>query len=328
MTAAILAVLVALGLGFGGRWLPAFDAFAHFRAHLAVLGLALGCVAFGLRRVVAGVLVLGASGISALTVAPYLLPNEAPRAPDAPGPSYTLLQMNLLYRASDPDEAIRRIAEARPDVITVEELTPRWTKRLEILSDTYPYRFYCGDPGRDWLDAGILSRRPFVEGDEGVCDRDRAFVARQVDFNGVPVTIAAHHQLWPWPWGQWRRLEGLEPKLRQLSGPVLMAGDFNAAPWSALIAAYAETANLQVVEGIGPTWRQEDLPSWSALWNSGLAIDNVLHSPDVTIREVHRLAPTTSDHLPVLVTFTVQPPPSAPDAAVAGLSGPAVHIEP
>lgn len=316
---ALLALpVVAIALGFGGAWLRPLDSFSHFRAHLAVLSVLLGLLALARRHWIAGGATLAAGLAAAVSVAPFLVPasEREPASPDAA--SYTLLQMNLLYKASDRAEALRRIAETRPDVVTVQELTPEWVDTFAAISDSYPHRFICREPGPEGrIDAGILSRRPFL--DEGVCDPASAFAARRVDFNGTGVTVVAHHQLWPWPAGQWRRLDRLADRLAQLPGPILLGADFNAAPWSAFVGRYETLLGARAVQGIGPTWGPMPGLDPLARW-LGLPIDNVLASDGVQILSTERLLATTSDHLPVLVRFGLtRPEPPANEPMTAGL---------
>lgn len=316
----LLACALALVAGFGGPLFAPLDSLSHFRVHLGVLVLmlALGALALRLRVAsLAGALV----AVAALATSLPYMPGFAPAsAAGAQGPGYTLLQMNLLYKADDRADAIRRIGEARPDIVTVQETTAEWVATFEALRDTYPHQFFCREGNR--IDAGILSRRPFLA--DGFCDARNALAAQSVDFNGRTVTVVSHHQLWPWPAGQWRRLGRIEPTLDALPGPILLGGDFNAVPWSAIVRRYEAALGVEAVRGIGPTWGPVPGVDALARW-FGLPIDNVLHSPEIEILSAERLQATTSDHLPVLVRF-VLPVPSGvpePETAMAGLSAPA-----
>lgn len=309
----VCAVLV-LALGFLGRWAQPFDTLSHFRAHLAFGVLLLSALALFLGHWASGAMGLIAAGLALYTVAPFVLPMRA--APADGGPTYTLLQMNLLWNAGDHAKAIRRIADAQPDIVTLQELTAEWREALRPLEAAYPYQAICLEADGFHGDSAILSRRPFVEGAEPVCDVGDSLAAARIDFDGVAVTIASHHQLWPWPRSQWRRLASVHDKLAALPAPLLLAGDFNAVGWSAFLQAYAETTGTRVVRGVGPTWMLEGLPTEAARI-VGLGIDNLLASPTITIRSVERPAATDSDHLPVLVRFSVGSPDNAPSAAVA-----------
>ncbi len=234
------------------------------------------------------------AGAALVSVAPYVLPMRA--VPAGPGaPSYTLLQMNLLWDAEDLGEAIRRITDARPDIVTLQELTGEWRRSLAVLEATYPYQAVCLEADGFKGDSAILSRRPFVEGTAPLCDVGDSLAAARIDLDGAAVTIASHHQLWPWPRGQWRRLSSVRPSLQGLPAPLILAGDFNAVGWSAFLDAYAKATGTRVVRGVGPTWMLDGVPTELARI-AGLGIDNILASPAVTIPQRraatrHRVGP-------------------------------------
>lgn len=308
LAAGLAAAIVA---GFLGDVLPAFDTVGQFRAHLSLALAVLAVVLLFARQGRAGFGALAVAALGLYSVQPFVLPTGIAAANAAPGaPRYTLLQMNLRFDAPDRTRALGVIAERRPDVVTAQEMTPEWKADFERLRGAYPYQFYCAEP-LDRGDTAILSRRPFDEsaagraGGRALCSDDRQLAARTVDFNGLPVTIGSQHLGWPWPWHQQRKLERIGPMLATLRDPVIVAGDFNSAPWSASVRRYAAASHTRVLAGIGPTWIASLLPP--ALARSiGLPIDNVLVSDGIEVLGVERLAPTTSDHMPVLVTFTMR----------------------
>ena len=314
LTAGTLVVLTMLACGFFGAVVPFFDTMAQFRAHFSILLMVAGLALILVRpRLLGGIAVLaGLAGF--ILVVPYLLPGApAPlvAVSDAsnavPAARYTLLQMNLRKDASDKASAIRLIGALSPDVLTLEEASAPWERVLAPLSQLYPYRYGCTSPNA-FNDALILSKRPFVAGDPGECSGDHRFARRSVDFNGTAVEIVAQHLRWPWPGSQWRQIENTtRPQLeilKTLDRPVLLAGDFNSAPWSAAIKRYAELGGLTVVDGIGPSWFFNPFTPWIAPY-AGLPIDNVMHSGAIKIISVERQAATDSDHLPILVTFAL-----------------------
>lgn len=304
LTLLALLCLAALALGFLGEVSRVLDSLSHFRAHLAVLALFLGLLALPLGRfVLAGASI--AAGLAALASVLPMLQVERTNAPN--GAVYSLLQMNLRWDATRPEEAIRRIAEAQADIVTLQEMTPDWRARLAPLQERYPYQVHC--PGADGFlgDSALLSRRPFVQGSEPVCDERNSFAEARIDFNGIAVSIASHHQLWPWPAGQWRRLDRLRATLEQLPAPVLIVGDFNAAPWSAFVQTYADLTDARVVAGIGPVWAPVAVPD-VVRRTIGLPLNNVVASRAISLVSVARLESTSSDHLPLLLRFTLEAP--------------------
>ena len=302
LSALTLVAALALLAGFFGDVVPFFDSLAHFRAHLAVLLLLTGMLLMATRAVATGLAAGILGGLGLLTVAPFMFP--APLPPEGgPAATYTLLQMNLRWDTDDRAEALRLVGRLSPDVITLEETSDGWRPLLASLAGRYPYRFDCGGPAT-FGNLTLLSRRNFVSGDAGICDAKDGFLSRTVDFNGTPVTIAVQHLRWPWPGRQWRQIERLRDRLAAIAAPTLIAGDFNAAPWSAALGRYAALSGTRIVPHVGPTWLPLPLTPWLAAY-AGLPIDNVLVTDGIDIAGVERAEATGSDHLPVLVTFAV-----------------------
>ncbi|WP_019996440.1 endonuclease/exonuclease/phosphatase family protein [Aureimonas ureilytica] len=286
--------------GFFGARVHPFDSVAHFRLLLSIALVLLAFVALGTRAWLAMGVALGFAGLGFAFTLPWLLPGRAQPAREGQ-PSYTLLQMNLRYDAADKAGALRRIGEARPDVVTLQEVTDEWRETFGLLAETYPFQTYCGlKEDRDGI--AILSRRPFVG--EALCQPRNGRVTQGVDLNGRVLAVTSLHLDWPWPRHQWRQIRGIGDTLRRADGPSLLGGDFNAAPWSAAVGTVAENNGLRVVGGIGPTWLTM---RFSELWPRwlGLPLDQLLASSDVIVDEVHVLERTSSDHLPVLLRFSL-----------------------
>ena len=304
-----IALLAAVGLGFGilagffGDRVYLFDTAAQFRTHAAVLLFVVAFVLVWSRLWAAALASIVASLLGLATVYPYMLPLPATSIAAAHAPRYTLLQMNLRYNAPDKAAALRLIGTLSPDVVTLQEMTDAWKLSFETIAARYPYQFFCARPaGED--DTAILSRRPFAEDDNGICDPVAGFAAKRIDFNGLQVIIGSQHLRWPWPGRQWRQIESLAPTLARLGDPLIIAGDFNAAPWSAAVRTMAANSGTRITAGIGPTWFLKILPPIFARL-VGLPLDNVLTSAGIEVIDIHRAEATTSDHLPVLLTFTL-----------------------
>ncbi|RFC65196.1 AP endonuclease [Fulvimarina endophytica] len=335
LAATLCALLLLAGL-MGGLAAP-LDSFSHFRPYLAVLAIVAGfvglCLGHGLGRWVAlGAMAVGIA--SAVTVAPFLgvlspsltnrlhgfavfapiaEPDEAARAREL-----SLLQLNVLY-SSDPAAGLAAIRRANTDFVTLEEVAWRWPAALETLSDLYPHRAACG-AHRGGESVVILSKYPFTG--EAVCMPDQRFGAREVDLGeGRRMTVAVQHLFWPWPRGQNRQIAQLSKTLgaiKERGTPLIVGGDFNAAPWSAAMRTFAAKSGTRPVPSIGPSFAPRALPD-IAKSSVGLLIDNVLVSPDVAVLSAQTLPPVGSDHLPVLVRFTLPGSPTPGTKAETGM---------
>ena len=308
--AAVMLLSLPLVGGFFGSWHPAFDSLAHFRVHLAavLMSAALPLVLSSFRIQALAALALGAGAIA--TVAGPYAPagaGTARAALHADGPQravYRLLQMNLRFDNSDPGSVLSLIGRERPDVITLEEVSDIWREKLALLDSAYPYRVVC--PSSNGVGGvAILSRRPLGNGSEGNCQRDGSLAMMTVDFGGQEVGIGALHLHWPWPFDQSQQIDGLATPLGSIGETALLAGDLNAVSWSAAVARVAQAGTMTLVPGIGPTWLHHSLPD--ALRPAGLPIDHVFAKGGVIVHSARTLEPAGSDHLPVLVEFSLLP---------------------
>ncbi len=103
-----------------------------------------------------------------------------------------------------------------------------------------------------------------------------------------------------------------------LGDDAIMAGDCNAAPWSAAVRHLAAQGGMTVMPSVGPTWLWRRLPD--TLRFAGLPIDQVFSKGGVTVRSMRKLAPAGSDHLPILVEFSVPAKKQQDDSKTATAS--------
>ncbi|MBP0616420.1 endonuclease/exonuclease/phosphatase family protein [Jiella mangrovi] len=311
----------ALVCGFFGQTVPFFDSLGQFRAHLTVALFAVALLLLSLRRVLAAILAAAVAAYAVLSVSAFIVPRPAEPPSDpavataASGPRgpLTLLQMNLRYDA-DPAPAIAMITRLDPDIVTLQEINRRWADALGPLRSKYAHDASCG-VGDFKGGLAILSKIPFGE-DDAICRAEDGFLSRRLDLGqGTGLTVVSEHLVWPWPYRQKRQIARLTTVLPDLKKPLLVAGDFNAAPWSATVQRYADLSATTPAPGIGPTWLTTRLPGALRPF-LGLPIDNILSSEGVRLHGVTRQAATASDHLPLLVKFDVpQGPTGAKDPA-------------
>ncbi|TGQ46780.1 AP endonuclease [Mesorhizobium sp. M00.F.Ca.ET.216.01.1.1] len=307
---AMMAISAALVAGFFGALHPAFDSFAHFRAHFAVLmalcALPLLATSFRLQAAAALLFAVAAFATTSNELPfPRLWPVQAAyEAKLGDQAVYRLLQMNLRFNNPTPEKVLSLIGRTQPDVITLDEVSGMWTEKLGLLSSAYPYRILCPYPN-GVFGVALLSRRPFAAGTEPRCDPRGAMAIATVDFGGTGVDVAAIHLSWPWPFEQSWQIGELAEPLTSLGETAIMAGDCNAVPWSAAIRRVASLGGLTVMPSAGPTWLHLKLPDF--LRFAGLPIDQVFSKGAILIHSASKLESTGSDHLPVMVEFSLRP---------------------
>ena len=301
--AALLAVAglgATLAFGYLGRLHPAFDSFSHLRLHLAGLLVVAVPVLIVLRLRIAALLALI---IGVAVPLQTLSPPGTAQGVAGAGATYRLVHLNLRYDNATPQAVLSMIGAARADVLALTEVSDFWRDWLALTGAAYPYRLIC-EPPTPIGGVAILSRRPFAEGGEPTCGNAGAFVRAPVDFGGRTVEIAALHMGWPWPFEHPWQLRMLEPLMAEIGADAIITGDLNAVPWSHAARRLATAANASILGGIGPTWLDRRLPGALTRW-IGLPIDNVMTKGNVAIRSHGTLADVGSDHLPVVVEFSV-----------------------
>ncbi|MGY6708340.1 MAG: endonuclease/exonuclease/phosphatase family protein [Rhizobiaceae bacterium] len=308
--------LVCLGLagalvaGFFGHLHPALDSVSHFRMHLVVLAALTGGVLLILRHPAIGVVLLALAGaVTGLTwqgVAPEAAEQRLTTLPPyGERAAYRILHLNLRYNNPTPEKVLSLIGRTRPDILALTEVSDMWRERLEIIAHAYPHSIICPPPSRIG-GVAILSRRPFAAGGEPQCHERCALAIAQIDFSGETLNVAALHLGWPWPFDQPRALPRVTRQLAGLRGPGIVAGDFNAAPWSWTVRHVARTSGFRVVEGVGPTWLFLSMPDWLRR-GVGLPIDHLMAKGGVIPHAIDRRGDAGSDHLPILMEFSLPP---------------------
>lgn len=298
-----VAISVPLVLGLFGAVHPALDSLAHFRLHLAA--------AMGLAALPLLFTSLWREGLMALTFAAAIAATamtgrtggaNAADSGEQAAMTFSLVQFNTRFNNADPKALVRLLAREQPDIVTLQEVSAEMRNWLERTSGTYAYQHYC-ESGRIIGGAAILSRRPWAAHREPHCAENGYTALAAVDLAGTAVDVAAIHLHWPWPYGQPAQIERMEPLLGSLGAHTLIAGDFNATPWSAAMRAIATASRADVLSP-GPTWLSPALPQ-ALRPMIGLPIDHMLVKGITPLEPPRRLGDASSDHLPVTLRFSV-----------------------
>lgn len=228
--------------------------------------------------------------------------------------SLVVLSINAELGGADAAALVKLVRERRVDLLAVEEYTPQLARRLTAagLDNVLPHR--VARPRDRAAGSAIYSSYPLQEAGTLPGTRFSMPVAA-VDLgagNGSVLRVAAVHALAPVGngLGQWRSdlvaAAGADPG----SGPLLLAGDFNATydhrEFRALLGGTGGRPLLDVAASLGsrlvPTWpmRGYHLP--------GIALDHLVTSPDIRASgySVDRLEGT--DHAAVSATLNIRVP--------------------
>lgn len=238
-------------------------------------------------------------------------------AAEAAGRPVSLVAMSINAELGDADAAgiVDLVREQHVDLLAVEEYTPQLSRRLTAagLDGLLPHRVAHPRDGAGGTaiysslslkDGGVLPATQFTM---PVASLDLA------DGSGAALRVVAVHTLAPVgdALGQWRRDLATVATADSGSGPLLLAGDFNATydhrEFRALLAGQGGGRTLvDVAASLGsrlvPTWpmRGYRLP--------GITLDHLVTSRDITASgySVHRIEGT--DHAAVVATLRIPVP--------------------
>ncbi len=219
------------------------------------------------------------------------------RAAAADAPSLSVYSANLWVYNRNSDSIARSIQQADADILVLVELGPEARARADQLFAGYPHRLYAGLRGHPSQSA-IISRYPLmaIEG-----PRHRETVAAVAYTPLGPINVVGVHLTRPWPYqlpdAQAEQVQQLARLRAQLSGPVIMAGDFNAISSGRIGRLVKSTMGVTPAPGWPGTWPGK-LPG--AL---GMTLDQVWFSDDLVLQSRHLATDTGSDHRPVLTHF-------------------------
>jgi endonuclease/exonuclease/phosphatase (EEP) superfamily protein YafD len=238
---------------------------------------------------------------SQLTSAP-----PAARAPEASGErSLRLLVYNVYYENRTLDTVVAEVRRHDPDIVFLMEYSYDVQRQIESSFADYPYRLI--EPSRFTMGLALFSRIPIDSAEVYRAEATRIpiFQAR-LRAGGRPFTLVGGH---PWPpqpqWGQLHRDQMLEiiRVAEAAAGPLIVAGDFNAAPWSHTMLLLAERAAVRQVR------QPPDLTkTWHLLPRVGLPLDHVLVSDEWRLLSYQYGAPAGSDHVPLIVELHLPEP--------------------
>jgi endonuclease/exonuclease/phosphatase (EEP) superfamily protein YafD len=299
-----LAVVVCVFsfVGLGAWLLLPLDLFNHFRLqYSACLVLCILILLFDRKLKLATTCTL----ILALNLS-QIIPMYFARvqAQELTGKTIAVLDMNLWLCNDDQQAVLNCIKVSKPDVVTVQELTPRWLAVLQSGLNEYPYRKFVSR--EDGFGIGTFSKLPLSDATSCVEVAGRCHVLlTTVEIGSRPLTIVNTHTLPPMYLGAAEldmKIVDEIARLRQQGGQnVIVIGDLNSSPWSFIFQHLLQTADLKDTEtGYGPQ------PSWpTSMAPMQIPIDHCLVSSSINTICRRILPSVSSDHYPLYVELSI-----------------------
>ena len=295
--ASFVALWFALLAAMLGRYAWPLDLFANFRVQYALLFLILAILLFALRLPLLGMLAIAGAGLGAIPIVSYMGVQTA-RAEAGSAP-FRVVAYNTWFRNHDYAAIGRFLEQTKADVIVLEERDrDDGAQRIASYLHSYPHSFIERRPHG----AIVFARWPIVSAESlPLTDGPGVPAARvTLDWQGTPVTVLGVHLHWPLgPKSSRMRnaeLAGIARFAAASKEPLIVAGDFNVAPWSNHFRTALQQSGLSdcaAGHGLAPSWPSQFPPL-------GIRIDHCWASNHWRSIDV-RLGPSNgSDHLPLI----------------------------
>ena len=280
-------------------WLV-LNALPELRIQFAILGVVFWVLAaaVGLRAtsLVALFCVVVNLGIIVQSIDP-----ERVRAPAARDADLRLMTFNIDAYNGDRDATVAAIRAAKVDVVVLVEAVTDWQRALEPLRRNYAH--VVPSDVRASQGMMIFSRFPILRIQQmQPISEYYPYLVATLQLPSGTVTLLALHPPRPTRIGESidRAIyfARVADQVRTIAGPVVVAGDMTAVPWSRPLA------DMMRQTGLTSAW---SLKPWLSSWPSwlpyvGLPIDHVLVR-GIAVADVRLGNGAGSDHLPVIATL-------------------------
>jgi endonuclease/exonuclease/phosphatase (EEP) superfamily protein YafD len=296
--------------GLGGArngWLDVINCFAPFTlaAALAGAGLAFLALERGLTRTVTLTVAGVAIAASLVPVAPELA-NWRPAAHGGGG-TFSILDANVWSDNPTPGPAVTAILAQGTDAVMLQEGAGALSGPLQRLRAVYPYVSDCPPSDEQiWVKTPILAQSCGLA--PGLNPGLASVTIALPD--GRRLTLTTTHLSHPYPpRAQAAERDALAARMRTLGpGDMILAGDFNATPWSfGLKRLDAALAPLRRRTIAWPTWPAR-LDDAALPWPVPLMpIDQLYASPAWGVARMTLLRLPGSDHFATRTDLVRQP---------------------
>jgi endonuclease/exonuclease/phosphatase (EEP) superfamily protein YafD len=296
----VLALAGALAGWLGNLWI-AFDVFAQFSLHFWLIAAAFGLgflMPFG--RVLTATIVL-VIGILVIGSIPHLDAASSAAADIQPPAGHRLIRLmsfNSWIENGNVEALAEEIERNDPDILLMFEFGPEKRVLKDRLRARFPYQEDCIHLEHCYM--AVFSKYPIADSESHAIWEGPPLIRATFGKELGDLTVIGTHTIrFPYLRAQLKQLGELGDLVRKLSGPRIVAGDFNATPSSRMLSVFETRSLLRRLDGF--------LPTWPARWQlPQLAIDHVYASEEVKSLEKVRIGGNAgSDHYPLVVRVAV-----------------------
>jgi len=273
-----------------------------FRVQYVVVLAAAAVAAAVLRRPRLATLAVALAAINVAAVG-VPLAGSATAAPPAATGSLRVVVANVEVGNRDFAAVERLVAETKPDLLGIVELTPGMTRHLRRALPEY--KVHVLSPRDDAYGIGVLSRVPLQSA--RVVRLPRAdgppTIVVRAPIGGTSMTVVVTHVHTPFAGSiHVRQLQALAEARSGWGERVAVCGDFNTPPWSGPVREFVSETGLHDLYA-DRAWRGYSWPTWN--WALRVPLDNCFAGRDVVVRSHHDGPDVGSDHFPLVVDLSI-----------------------
>ncbi|MGD9681868.1 MAG: endonuclease/exonuclease/phosphatase family protein [Candidatus Obscuribacterales bacterium] len=286
-------------LSFFGQFFIAFELLSHFAFQFALGLLPFTIYYVKTKRYAAAGFCAAALIANLIHMAPLFIPEKT-----HPGPAdLKLLQYNINSHNRSLPGLVAFIKEVDADIVCLEEVRPETDEYLRAnIPESYTTRL--SEPRKDNFGIAVYSKLPFDKLEAvSLCKAGIPSITGSFEIAGQKSHLICTHTLPPINTAVFNfrneQLTRLAELVNTYEGPVVLAGDLNATPYSFYFQHLLSDTGLQDTQrgrGLRPTWPAE-LPVFD------IPIDHILVKGGLVTVSRDVLNGSGSDHRAVLGTF-------------------------
>ncbi len=279
------------------------DMFSHFPVQYAFFALLILTVCIWKKNISLAVFagLLFAVNISAL--------GDSGATVQAAGPAYktfTVYSANINESNGDFPRLVAGLKKTDADILLILEATEENIRPLQPMIREYPYSIVNLNIGSSGTGTALMSKFPILNKEvEKYSEFGNMLVSATLQINGKKVVFYGIHFPKPIYMNEFtvrsKQIMSLADKANEQSVPVIVAGDFNATPYSPAFKKLLRKSGLKDSrEGFG--WQ----PSWPTLFPLlWIPIDHILVSPEIQVHKRGTGSYIGSDHYPVFAELSI-----------------------
>jgi endonuclease/exonuclease/phosphatase (EEP) superfamily protein YafD len=289
---------------FFGRYLY-FELTTHFRPQYLLVSIfcaILLCILKDWKWIVPCVICAVFNGIY---ISPYYF-SEKNQAQDVPTTNLRLVLVNIEAGNKDLENLTQSLDSANPDILVLQEVTEGWWRKIQSLTETYPYSKPLPRSGGGGL--ALFSRFPIDQTDVLQLDSSpHPAIFAKINLDGTTLSLLTIHPPTPMRRDKFanRNKQFAESAsiMKSAPNPKVLIGDFNTTMWSPYFTDLVEDSGLRDVRkgrGIYPSWHSI-LPR-----SMRIPIDHCLVGEGIEVSDLGLGDFTGSDHFPLIVDLKVE----------------------